>query len=409
RLRRPMVSPCIAAAAKAASARASYRLSFAALFLAITPLAAQAPGAGAPPAGTTPPVPVVTTPPEPAATPVATPVYGRVLVDAVKLRCWPGNAAEPPVFEDTLSKDQIVLLGRSENGFRAVVLPLGPIGYVNTRFTSEAEDGKVTTKGTKVAFRYRPRTSEAPVTQLATGTELHVVGTQEDWLRVRVAGVEAWVLDNEVQVADAADPAVLAGYEAWQQQQRGEVQARLDAIAKQRQQEQADAADLAAVKVVEDAFVAELQKLPADQKFAPIEAALSKLSATLAEASAARSAVASLEKRITTQKWLVEAAVVIESKPPQAEPAPAVKRDELRRFVGIGWLRYESRLGQPGVFFLEKGGQRLHIITCNTGRYDLSLFIDREVGATGPRRHPPTESLSVLDVERLEVLGVASR
>lgn len=405
-----MVSPCIAAAAKAASARTSYRLRFAALLAAIAPLAAQTPDAGAPAGGATPPAQPATN--APATTPPqesAAPVYGRVLVEGVKLRCWPGNAAEPPVFEDVLAKDLVVRLGRSENGFRAVVAPLGPVGYVSTRFTDEAADGRVTTKGTKVAFRYRPRTSEAPVTQLATGTELHVVGTHEDWLRVRVAGVEAWVLENEVQVVDAADPAVLAAYEVWQQQQRAEVQARLDAIAKQRQQEQADAADLAAVKVVEDAFVAELQKPPAEQKFAPIEEALGKLSTSLAEASAARAAVAALEKRITTQKWIVEAAVVLESKPPQAEPAPAVKRDELRRFVGIGWLRYESRLGQPGVFFLEKGGQRLHVITCNTGRYDLSLFIDREIGVTGPRRHPATESLSVLDVERLEVLGVASR
>ncbi len=83
-------------------------------------------------------------------------------------------------------------------------------------------------------------------------------------------------------------------------------------------------------------------------------------------------------------------------------------KDELGRFQAIGWLRYERRLVGPGTFYLEKGGRRLNVVTCSTNRYDLALFVDREVGLIGPRRRPATETLSQLDVEKLEVLGTPS-
>ena len=77
----------------------------------------------------------------------AAPVYGKVLGERVQLRCWPAEVASPPMFEDVLLKDQIVRLGAAEEGFRSVVLPLGPIGYVSKRFTEQADDGTVTTHG----------------------------------------------------------------------------------------------------------------------------------------------------------------------------------------------------------------------------------------------------------------------
>ena len=44
-------------------------------------------------------------------------------------------------------------------------------------------------------------------------------------------------------------------------------------------------------------------------------------------------------------------------------------------------------------------------MSCSTGRYDLALFVDCEVGIQGPRRSPAGAAFSVLDAERLEVLG----
>lgn len=341
--------------------------------------------------------------------PAAGVAYGKVVVDEVRLRCWSGAVATPPLFEDALVKDQVVQLGRSENGFRAVVLPLGPLGYVSKRFAATADDGTVTSKGAKVAFRYRPRTTEAPVAQLADGTALYVVGEEDDWYRCRVPGIEAWVAAAEVQVVDGQDPAVLAAWEQLAQKQRAEMQARLDAIAAQRQLDEQNRIDLAAVKVVEDAFAAELQKPVAEQKFDPLSQALDKLVATLGEKSEARVAVAALQKRIETQRWIAEATAVTREKPPVDEAAKPVPppTDRLERFESIGWLRYERHLTGGGTYYLEKGGRRQYVLSCSTGRFDLALFVGREVGVIGPRRQPPADTMGTLDVERIEVLGSA--
>jgi len=344
-----------------------------------------------------------------ATNPNAPVVYGRVVGDKVALRCWPGAVASPPVFEDVLAKDQVVVVGRSENGFRAISLPLGPVGYVSRKFTEATADGRVKTKGSKVSFRFRPRSSEPPVSQLAEGTELHVVGEQDDWYRVRVAGIEAWVAEAEVQAALAADPALAAAYEQWRKAQAAEVQARLDEIAAKAARLAQDQQDLALVQQVQDTFTSEMKKPLGEQRYGPIVETLDKLVATFDAKSAGRSAVESLKKRIETQTWLAEATALQNSKPPVVdEPVPTPK-NTLDRFQALGWVRQERRIGGPSVFFLERGGKQECVITCSSGRFDLSLFVGREVGVNGPRRRPAQESVTVLDVERIEVLGTLAR
>lgn len=391
-------------------------------FVACTVLAAavaQTPPANtppAPPAGQ--PAPVVTPPaPTPTPTPATQPAqpapatatgttYGRVVVEQAALRCWSGAVAEPPVFDEVLTKDTIVVLGRSENGFRCVQLPLGPVGFVSKKFTESTPEGLVKTKGVKVAFRYRAKSSEAPVVQLDSGTQLHVVGEQEDWYRVRVAGVDAWLAEAEVQATDAADPAPAKLYAELQQKQEAEVKARLDAIAAQIAKQKQDEADVAAVQQIQDAFAAEQKKPLTEQKYAPIHEALDKLNASFGAESAGKAAVASLKKRVDAQSWIADAtAVVREAKPPASDVPPPEKKDPLERFQSIGWMRYERRIAGPGVYYLEKGGQRQYEVACSTGRYDLGLFVDCEVAVLGPRRRPMTTAMSVIDVERLEVLG----
>lgn len=384
--------------------RGSFSLSFAALSLVAT-VAAQEPGAAVPKPADAP----AAAPQDPAAEPqqaVAPEQLGRIVADNAPLRCWPSTAAVPPVFEDVLTKDQVVALGRSENGFRQVVPPLGPIGYVSRKFAEADEDGHVKTKGTKVAFRYRPRSSEAPVTLLEAGTELQVIEEKDDWYRCRVPSIEAWVAESEVQAGDASDAALQAGYAEWLQKQRAEVAVRLDAIAAQKQRAAQNAIDQEQVKVVEQAFAQEMTKAVGEQRYDPIEQALDKLTATLAPESAAHTSVQALKIRIERQRWIAEATAVRDAKPVPVPAPPPEPKDELARFQSIGWLRYERRLGGPGIYYLEKGGRRQCLVSCNTGRYDLSLFVDREIGLSGPRRHPATETLSVLDAERLEVLGV---
>lgn len=381
--------------------------SFAALFSVLGLVAAQDPPVAPAPVA---PAPAAQAQPQ-APAPAAAPKYGKLLLEGSKLRCWPSAVVAPPVFEDVLAKDQIVAVGRSESGFRAIVLPLGPLGYVNKKFATVDDAGVVRTKGSKVAFRYKPRTNEAPVAQLPDATELAVVGEHEDWWRVRVGSVDAWLPEAEVQVLEGADAATVAAYAAFEATQRGEVQARLDQIAAQRKQEAQNSADEAAVQVVQDAFANEMKKPITEQQYGPLEAALGKLDESLAKESSAKASIASLRQRIQAQKWIVEASLAVDAKaPPSTTPqTPPQPKDELERFQSIGWLRYESRLAGVGTYYLEKGGIRQHLISCSTGRYDLALFVNREVGVNGPRRRPAPESLSVLDVERLEVLGVAAK
>lgn len=340
----------------------------------------------------------------------AVPVYGRILVESAPLRCWASAVATPPVYEDVLTKDQVARLGRSENGFREVILPLGPMGYVSKRFTKASDDGAVVTKGTKVAFRYRPRTSEAPVAQMPDATELHVVELVDGWYKARIQGVEAWVAESEIQVVPS-DPSVIAASDELRKRTQAVVQERLDGIAAEQKQKERDRIDLEAVQVVEAAFLKEMAKPIDEQQFAPLQKTLAKVIGDLESDGVARTACASLQKRLETQQWIVEATAARNEKPPviSTPPTKPVAKDRLERFESIGWLRYESRLTGPGVYYIEKGGRRQHQLSCNTGRFDLSLFVGREVGVIGPRRRPIAALLSVLDVERIEVLGAMRR
>lgn len=346
-----------------------------------------------------------------AAPPAAEQELGRVVVDKAQLRCWPSQVATPPVFEDELLKDAVVGLGAVDAGFREVRLPLGPVGYVAKKFTQTSAEGAVVTKGNGVSFRYRPRTSEAPVEYLADGTALAIVGEDADWWRARAVGVKAWLPEAEVVAIAPVTAADREAYTKSAEKYQAEVQARLAEIAAKLALATQDEADLAAVKVVEDAFNAELAKPAIEQRFEPLEGALKKLEASVGEASAARPAIASLERRIQTQRWIAEAVAVQQAVPvPATDVQPVVQpKDDLERFQSIGWLRYASSFGAPGTYFLEKGGKRLHVVTCTSLRYDLALFLDREVGLMGPRRRPAADGVSNLDIERLEVLGVSSR
>ena len=336
----------------------------------------------------------------------ATPTYAKVLTDGARLRCWPGDVASPPVFEDVLPKDQVIMLGERENGYRSVLLPRGPIGYVSKRFTALADDGTVKTTGTKVAFRYRPRTSEAPVDQLPKGTDVHVLGERDGWFQVRAAGVKAWIADEDVQDV-SSDPENVAAFEAFAAETKKAPQDRLDAIAAEAKQRQLDRIDMEAVQVVAAAFRSETKKPAGEQRLRGLMEALSKVETGLQPEGSARTAAAALRKRIEAQQWVNEAQAVVQEKQPKADlPLRRVTpKDRLERFEAIGWLRYQTRLAQPGLYYLEKGGRRQYLLSCNTGRFDLSLFVDREVGVIGPRRKPLGETVSTLDVERLEVLG----
>lgn len=331
----------------------------------------------------------------------------RVTAEQAPLYCWPSQVAEPPHYEDTLVKGQVVQVGRTEGDFVQVLLPLGPVGYVSKRFAVAGEDGRVRTKGSKVSYRFRTVTTEAPVLQLDEGTELFVVGEQGDWWRARLPAAESWLPAAQLEAGDPGDEVLAAGWAETKLRFEQEVSARLEAIAAERQRAEQQQADAAALQVVQDAFLQEQRKEPlTEQNFKPLLAALDKVDATFAADSPAKADAARLRTRIQAQQWVVEATAAVEAPPvPAAEPAPkAQPKDGLEPLV-IGWLRYERKLGSMGIFYLERGGLRQHHVTCSSGRYDLSMFVDCEIGVLGPRRAPSSEEFSTLDVERIEVLG----
>lgn len=334
---------------------------------------------------------------------------GVVLVDRLQLRCW--GTANSPLFEDTFSKGQVLAVGPGENGFRKVSLPLGPTGYVNKTYAQERADGQLVTKGRSVSFRYRPKGSELPVKQLADGVELHVLGEHEDWWKVRCPGVEAWVPEAEVQVFEQPDATQQAAWSELQRVHAGEAAAWTQKVAAAKAKQRQEQEHREMLDSLQNRFLQELRKPLKEQELQPIEIAAEQLSATVGPESPLATAIQALQKRIADQKWVVEATIVRNTEVAPAKDLPPMPpgevRDELERFQAVGWLRYRRVLAGEGQFYIEKGGQELFLVTCKSGRYDLALFLDKEVGLIGPRRRPAAESLRVLEVEKIEILGRA--
>lgn len=331
---------------------------------------------------------------------------GTVLVAEARVKCWPTEHS--PVFEDVLTQQATVRVGRSEGGHRLVVLPLGPTGYVNKKFATEPAEGKVKTKGKAVAFRYRPKSGEAPVSALPEGAEMLVVGEQDDWWKVRRAGIEAWVADPEIQVFDKPTGEQAAAVEQLAGVHRQQSDAWIAHQAELVEQARKAAENQKAYVAAEEAFRAEEAKPLAERKFDEIEASLAKLAAEAAADSPLANGIAALQQKIAKQKWLAEAVAVRDAEPVEPKDLPQIKpnvRDNLDRFDTIGWLRWRRGLTGPGQYVIEKGGQDLFVIICSSNRYDLARFVDKEVGVIGPKRRPSNESLRILDIDKIEVLG----
>jgi hypothetical protein len=136
---------------------------------------------------------------------------------------------------------------------------------------------------------------------------------------------------------------------------------------------------------------------------------LKEFGAAIAADSPLQDNLKTLQKNIVERKWVAEAMLVANEPVPAAKdvlPVQTEVRDPLERFDAIGWLRWQRGITGPGQYVIEKGGQTLYVVTCRSNRYELGLFVDREIGLVGPRRRPGVESLRVLDVEKIEVLGL---
>lgn len=331
-----------------------------------------------------------------------------VLAEEVHARCWPTENS--PHYEDTFRKGAALRIGELERGHRRVLLPIGPVGYVHKKFTTAPAEGKVATSGARVAFRYRPRSGEAPVTLLDEGTEFLVVGEHEDWWRVRYPGRECWVPAEAVQRFDEPPATLVQAFAEFERVQRGEVEAWIASVAAAEEAERLAREHADKTAALREQFAAELQKPRPEQALEAIAGATEALLAEMPQDSPARPALADLQRRVAVQQWVLQATAAEQEtrlEPPKDlhDVEPAVVPDPLERFQAIGFLRWEKSLLGPGNYVIERGGQRLYLVTCDSGRYELSVFVDREVGVIGSRRRPAPDTLRVLDVEKIEVLS----
>lgn len=374
-----------------------------------TPAPATPPAAEAAPQQPVTPAPQQPAPSTETKAPASGNALGTVLVDG-KVRCWP--TGHSPTYDDTFVKGATVGIGRSEGGFRQVLLPLGPAGYVHKKFTGEMKDGKVATKGKAVAFRYRPKSGEPPVTSLSEGAELWVLGEQDEWWRVRNVAAECWLPEADVQVFDQPPETMTKAFAELQKTQMAEVQTYLAVIEKRKEDARLELERQKSLLSLQEQLSAELKKPAGQQSLDSVQKSVAEFLAQLPENSVARPGTVELQKRISTQKWVAEATAVRDATPVPVKDLPQPRQevaDPLERFQAVGFLRWEKGLTGPGNYVIEKGGQRLYLATCTSGRYDLALFVGKEVGMIGSRRRPSSDSLRVIDVEKIEVLAANLR
>ncbi|MBK8098575.1 MAG: hypothetical protein IPK26_15805 [Planctomycetes bacterium] len=342
----------------------------------------------------------------PAAKPAAD-ALGTVLVDTVAVRVWP--TANSPHFDEVLRRGQVVGVGRTQAGFRQVLLPLGPPGFLSKKYASESTAGKVRTVGKAVSFRYRPKSGEAAVALLEEGVELPVIGESDEWWRVRHAAIEAWVPEAEVQVFDQPPETMKLAFAELRKVHEAEAGAWQAKVAAAQEAARQETANRQVVGELEARFAAELKKPLGTQQLEPIATALTEIAGKLPADSALLPTLQALQKRVKNQQWAVDATALRDAEPMPAiditTPGPKEVADGLERFAAIGWLRHEKPLGGIGRYLIEQGGQTLFVVACSSGRYDLQVFVGREVGLIGPKRSPSGQELRILDVEKIEVLG----
>src|SRR5260221_7373441 len=201
------------------------------------------------------------------------PVLGQIQTAEARVLCWP--SANSPAFADKLKQGLVVALLPADAGFRRVLLPLGPVGFVHKKYVGEPQDGRVKTKGKGVSLRYRPRTGEAPVDTLKEGTELPIVAEKDgEWWQVRCAEIAAFVAEADVQVLAAPTPEQQAAVAELLQTEQAEVDGWLKAVADKQAQAAVDAEQTQKLAGLQERVRGEGQKNTAAQQWQPIAEAI---------------------------------------------------------------------------------------------------------------------------------------
>lgn len=352
-------------------------------------------------------------PPQPQPQPPAALRFARIEVEKQPVRCFANENS--PLYLDEIAQGAVVQVGEPSGDFVAVTLPLGVTGYVHKKFATEPDqNGFVRTNGKRVSFRYRPRSTEAPADALDDGVALHFMGDEGDWYLVRnprtVGYVPTSVLSMDLEAGAAAQAwsqLETARRAEWEQQTKARIEA-----AKQAEKL---AQNRAALQEIVGKFGAEAGKPWETQEreaYVALEASAQALSKSFDDGSTEHLTLASLGLEIRKQIVVLDAQVVAKEKlpPPSLENSivkPTVE-DPLARFDLVGWVRVvNTSLANRGVRLI-RGGRILGYLTCANERYDLAMFEGVEVGVIGPRE-AAADGTWVLDVQRMEVLGVPIR
>ncbi len=339
----------------------------------------------------------------------ASPTLARVIAKEAALRCF--ATTKSPVFADILREGDVVVVGPAAGEFRTVTLPLGPTGYVAKKYSTEPKDGLVATSGSDVAFRYRvPKGVEAPVQQLPKDATLHLLGDEGDWWRVRSPGSSAYVLESEVQILAGEPAAAEAALRATEGRRQREWQDAVATFAQAAAARRAVQERKTQVDGLMTRFRAETVKPAEQQEYAALLAEARTLAPALPADSDEATRLALLIDSIQKQMTVVEAMVALKKEAPVVEIQPTGKApepDALERFEAIGWLR--PRKGPGAQYQIEKGGRVLYLVDCRSGRYDLGMFVDTEVGVIGTADRPQRESIRVLEAQKIEVISARPR
>ena len=347
--------------------------------------------------------------PDPAVPQDAPTDLGRIERAGTTLRCF--ATAHSPVYDETLGEGDVVeLAGEDQNGFVAVRLPLGVAGFVHKDFAIVGDDGVVRSKGTRVAFRYRTNSREAPVRFVTEGTEFRLLAADGDWLRVCAPQQVAWVPADAV-VAFHGNATVEA---AWHSFRARQLQA-VEAASESRRVRAEAARELVATRerlvALSESTRQEMQRPDAEQDFATLQKDLATLADGLPPGSAELLETQRLTAEIERQVRALEMMRIVNEEPRIADPVLVTPAPERDPFGGaeVGWLRVRRPLfGAPSIQ-IEKGGQVLFELTCRSGRYALEIFDGMEVAVRGAQARADAVSMRTIDVAKLEILSRARR
>jgi hypothetical protein len=338
------------------------------------------------------------------------PTPARITAKQAAVRCY--ATARSPLFLDTLEEGDVVQVGPAAGGFRPVILPLGPTGFVSKRYSTEPAEGLVKSKGKEVSFRYRvPKSAEVPVDRLADGVALHVLGEEADWWKVRSPATVAYVDEKDVAVLAGGDIAAAeAALKKTAERRQGEWTAALGAYESARVAAVAAAERKTKLDEIQQRFAGERSKPVEAQDYAPLQSDLAALEPTLPAGSDDLARCEIMKKELSRQAAVAEVLRHQGDQPVRQALNPEVRTpvDLLgQRATAIGWLRQRGGSG-PG-FAIERGGVVQFLVGCSSGRYDLTAFVGNELAISGSTDRPSRESIRVLDATKIEVLEPKSR